>query len=98
MHELTGTPLHITHAVQVLTWTWSDLFLCSPSLPQGHCQPPSFQHSIEPKRYILLEKYVDALIVSLGFYDNHSNINSLAGSHRRLKSLLSSSPPQNVSM
>lgn len=74
-----------------LAWTWSDRFLRGLS-PQGHCWPWSPLSSEEPKCYILLEKHLDALIVSLGFYGNHSNINSLAGSHRRLKSLLSPLP------
>lgn len=92
MPDPTGTPA--AHCPCCLS-TDLDLvrFILAQSLsPQGHCQPLNSQHSTEPKRYILLEKYVDALIVSLGFYDNHSNINSLAGSHRRLKSLLYSLP------
>lgn len=39
-------------------------------LPWGHCWPWSSLYSEEPKCYILLEKHLDGLIVSLGSYDN----------------------------
>lgn len=39
-------------------------------LPWSHCWPQSSLYSKEPKCYILLEKHLHGLIVSLGSYDN----------------------------